>query len=163
MKKAAVDRFEQGTFEYVVMHAKWQQSKGRNLSATLPYERNARRALVISERFAYFPENGRYLNGVNLSDYKCAHCGAINCKLWREYQACVPQLLCAKCAAKDQGKNIDDIDSGGKYGSEFGRIDQIGWYVPAVPTEDGNGYWGYTSVPTAGCKWWDKLPTHPMA
>lgn len=41
------------------------------------------------------------------------------------------------------------------------RTDQIGWRVPAVPTEDGT-YWGYTSVPTPGVDWWRKLPTFPV-
>lgn len=39
------------------------------------------------------------------------------------------------------------------------RTDQIGWMVPAVPTEDGTSFWGYTSVPQAGCVWWANLPT----
>jgi len=38
------------------------------------------------------------------------------------------------------------------------RTDQIGWRVPAVPTEDGESYWGYTSVPQLGCDWWSNLP-----
>jgi hypothetical protein len=38
------------------------------------------------------------------------------------------------------------------------RSDQIGWLVPAVPTEDGETYWGYTSVPADGCSWWYALP-----
>lgn len=36
--------------------------------------------------------------------------------------------------------------------------DQIGWRVPAVPTKENDTYWGYTSVPDDGCKWWDNLP-----
>ena len=34
----------------------------------------------------------------------------------------------------------------------------IGWLVPAVPTEEGNTFWGYTSVPYQGVYWWDNLP-----
>lgn len=30
--------------------------------------------------------------------------------------------------------------------------------VPAIPNEDGN-FWGYTSVPEEGVKWWEELPT----
>jgi len=33
--------------------------------------------------------------------------------------------------------------------------------IPAVPDKKGE-YWGYTSVPEEGCKWWDKLPTHKL-
>ncbi|HOI96943.1 MAG TPA: hypothetical protein PLA19_00355 [Candidatus Pacearchaeota archaeon] len=40
-----------------------------------------------------------------------------------------------------------------------GEGDQIGWLIPAVPAEGNDTYWGYTSVPQAGCNWWDKLPT----
>lgn len=43
----------------------------------------------------------------------------------------------------------------------MGRCDQIGWLVPAVPTEEGDTYWGYTSVPQPGCDWWRDLPTFP--
>ncbi len=92
-------------------------------------------------------------------DYKCAKCGATHVKLWREYQTVSPQLLCAKCAGADQGKDITGIDAGGFCHSDMGKTDQIGWYVPAVPDEEGVGYWGYTSVPDAGVKWWRKLPT----
>lgn len=35
--------------------------------------------------------------------------------------------------------------------------DSIGWLVPAVPTEDGETYWGYTSVPDQGIEWWKRL------
>lgn len=36
--------------------------------------------------------------------------------------------------------------------------DQIGWRIPAVPTADGQTFWGYSSVPEAGCRWWYGLP-----
>lgn len=39
------------------------------------------------------------------------------------------------------------------------RTDQIGFRVPAVPTEENDTFWGYTSVPEAGCIWWGNLPT----
>jgi hypothetical protein len=39
--------------------------------------------------------------------------------------------------------------------------DQIGWMVPAVPTPDGDTFWGYTSVPLEGVLWWKALPTDP--
>lgn len=41
------------------------------------------------------------------------------------------------------------------------RHASIGWMVPAVPTEDGETFWGYTSVPQAGCEWWHRLPATP--
>ena len=30
--------------------------------------------------------------------------------------------------------------------------------IPAIPDENGD-FWGYTSVPGARCRWWNKLPT----
>lgn len=93
--------------------------------------------------------------------YSCAGCGAKDVKLWREYQTIDPKLLCVCCAETDQKKpGISAvINSDGRYQSEMGATDQIGWYVPAVPDEEGSGYWGYTSVPQAGVVWWRKLPS----
>lgn len=93
--------------------------------------------------------------------YRCTVCDVHGCKLWRQYQtmACYIELVCCDCAAADQDKDIADIDESGKYSSDYGRGDQIGSMIPAVPTQDGETYWGYTSVPPDGCDWWNKLPT----
>lgn len=98
------------------------------------------------------------------SGYKCSACGAVGCKLWRQYNriASAIELLCGGCALKDQGKNGPIDADGYVHDDEVGaRCDQIGWLVPAVPTEDGETFWGYTSVPAAGVKWWRALPTEP--
>jgi hypothetical protein len=109
------------------------------------------------------PDRVIYTSQTVPDGYKCADCGATNCKLWREYQIMTLKLLCAVCACKDQ-KKTDDVDAEGRRSSDHGgRTDQIGWYVPAVPDEEGVGYWGYTSVPEAGVNWWRKLPTRPPA
>ena len=93
-------------------------------------------------------------------DYKCGKCGKAGIKLWRESHTFSPDLRCAVCAAADQDENISDIDSEGKTTCTYGgRSDQIGRYVPAVPDEEGVGYWGYTSVPWRGVIWWRQLPT----
>lgn len=42
--------------------------------------------------------------------------------------------------------------------SDRERTDQIGWRIPAVPTEENDTFWGYTSVPEPGCIWWRNLP-----
>jgi hypothetical protein len=91
--------------------------------------------------------------------YRCAGCGADGCKLWREYQTFAPKLLCANCAASDQGMDVTDIDADGLRagGCYETRTDQIGWYVPAVPVDD--TFWGYTSIPDDGIAWWKALPT----
>lgn len=98
--------------------------------------------------------------------YKCGKCGATNCKLWREYQTFRINLRCANCAAETEQKDIRDIDADGRRADKTipgHRTDQIGWYIPAVPTEDTEqAYWGYTSVPPEGCEWWRRLPTRPQ-
>lgn len=116
-------------------------------------------------------ENFSYTGTSVPSDYKCANCKATNCKLWREYQTFCPQLLCAKCAIDDQKDGASTTitrlaklgpvvaDEQGMITDEHGfKCDQIGWYVPAVPTEDLMAYWGYTSVPQDGVDWWKRLP-----
>lgn len=94
--------------------------------------------------------------------YCCSKCGASGVKLWRLYQTFLNynELTCAKCSGEAEGESIEGIDADGKIASEFGgRTDTIGWRVPAVPTVEGDTFWGYTSVPQAGCDWWYKLPT----
>jgi hypothetical protein len=91
-----------------------------------------------------------YTNGWAPKGYRCGNCGANGCRLWREYGTLCPGLLCADCAERDQGKRL-----------VFSNSDTIGWYVPAVPTADDAGWWGYTSVPDAGVAWWKALPTRP--
>lgn len=92
--------------------------------------------------------------------YKCGGCGRTGVKLWREYQTFLDHqsLRCADCAAADQGRDITSMDDRGRYNGEHGRTDQIGWLVPAVPTAANDTFWGYTSVPSEGCAWWERLP-----
>lgn len=94
-------------------------------------------------------------------DYKCGKCGATGCKLWTENDLMTKNLLlCAKCATSEQNENIDDIASDGTHDKGRGnRTDFIGSYIPAVPREDGNGYWTYIACPRAGGEWWRRLPT----
>ncbi len=84
--------------------------------------------------------------------YACTACGATECKIYREYQtiADATDLYCAACAFAKQEKPVESPPP-----------DNIGWLVAAVPTEDGRTFWGYTSVPDAGCKWWYALPDAP--
>lgn len=99
------------------------------------------------------------------SNYKCTKCSTSDCKLWREYQTCLSatSLLCAQCALVDQKKKgpVDDqgrrpSDPNGLYPDTY-KTDTIGWYVPCIPTEDGNGCWGYTTVPENAISWWRSL------
>lgn len=116
-------------------------------------------------------DNVNYNNPDTPIDYKCERCQVTHCKLWRAYQSSPATLLCVDCAVIDQSRpnissfaelvasgNLSFNEDGtheGKYGN---RSDQIGWYVPAVPDEEGAGYWGYTSVPQPGVLWWKRLP-----
>jgi hypothetical protein len=105
-----------------------------------------------------------YSENIVSKDYKCNNCGASGVKLWREYQTFSPRLLCAACAAKSQKKNIKDMNKEGMYPSDdLGLTDQIGWYIPAVPDEQGSGFWGYTSVPEDGVVWWKNMPNSIVA
>lgn len=97
-------------------------------------------------------------------EYRCTGCGVHGCKLWRPYQTFRAELRCCDCAGKDQEKDTSEIDAEGKIPTERNyRTDQIGWLVPAVPAEDGSAFWGYTSVPPAGCAWWRRLPTRVVS
>ena len=142
-------------------------------------KKKANPVMVVTDRLVGFSKNVPVvvdpLHPVDYSkqetppNYKCGECGATGVKLWREYQTFLEHqtLRCAKCAAKDQKKDISDIDDDGRHtldSKTFGpgqKSDQIGWYVPAVPTQKNDSYWGYTSVPDAGVKWWRRLPTLP--
>jgi hypothetical protein len=94
------------------------------------------------------------------SRYHCGECGTLGVKLWRAYQTFLDHqaLRCARCACTEQNQEPVRIDDAGKMWVGSYRGDQIGWFVPAVPTEDGETYWGYTSVPDAGVAWWKRLP-----
>ncbi len=100
---------------------------------------------------------------MSVINYACARCGAAYCKLWRQSNTCADsvRLLCVDCAGKDQKRDVSDVDAEGKVADpDLGmRCDQIGWLVPAVPTPDGETFWGYTSVPEEGVVWWKGLPT----
>lgn len=81
--------------------------------------------------------------------YVCSKCGAAGVRLYREYStfANSVHLKCRTCTVKDTSQEPDIV-------SEHA----IGWMVAAVPTEDGETYWGYTSVPRLGVEWWNNLP-----
>lgn len=164
MYKSEVYKYPANSAEFVVAHARWQKARGRKPSMPFMGHQNPTAALSLARRFAYFPASGIYLNGEVPTDYKCVKCGETNCKLWREYNTFLEhqRLLCAPCCGADQEKDITGIDADGRIPVEhIGKTDQIGWMVPAVPTEERDTYWGYTSVPLAGCEWWKKLPSLP--
>ena len=93
-------------------------------------------------------------------DYKCSVCDKENVKLWRQYMtvcATYVELLCADCAMKDQDKD-GVVGEDGRRETEYGaKTDQIGWLVPAVPTDENDTYWGYCAVPQDRVEWWRGL------
>src|SRR5437588_6468205 len=95
-------------------------------------------------------------------NYVCGSCGRGGCKLWRLYQTFLDhqKLFCFRCAGRDQKVDVRSINSAGTFLSELtgGRTDQIGWLVPAVPDREMKTYWGYTSIPQEGYRWWLNLP-----
>ena len=108
-----------------------------------------------------------YASGETPETYKCQVCGATHVKLWRRYQTFVADntLVCASCLSRMQKKDgfvpiFRDTKYGGRWTKPAGlqESDSIDNFVPAVPTEENDTFWGYTSVPQAGCQWWNKLP-----
>lgn len=110
-----------------------------------------------------------YANGEVPPTYKCSKCGKTHVKLWREY--CVipssTELLCAECLSQKFKKPgftpVFRKNRRGLYcwtvekGSIYDETDQIEDYVPAVPTEENDTFWGYTTVPKEGVEWWYNL------
>lgn len=94
------------------------------------------------------------------SNYVCKDCGASHCKLWRVGGSSNIRLYCISCAESVSGDRL-----------KLGRNSSDQLYngglnlVPAVPTEDGEEWYGYTSVPQDRCDWWGALPmsTPPKA
>ena len=117
----------------------------------------------MEDRDIKTPGRTDYSSTATPAGYVCATCGACGVKLWRLYQTYLThqELACAVCAAAAEGCSITDIDADGKRTATSAyhtpnprrRTDQIGWRMPAVPTEAGETYWGYTSVPAAGVAW----------
>lgn len=102
-------------------------------------------------------------------DYVCSGCGQVGIKLWRDYNTCADatELKCAECATPGQvayeaggrtGGMESTLDDDGLF--TFRDGDQLGGMVPAVPTEEGDTFWGYSSVPSEGVLWWLALPTY---
>jgi hypothetical protein len=85
---------------------------------------------------------------MTLCKYECSKCGLSGVKLWRQYQTFLDniELFCKECAEEDQGENLDVFSC------------EIAWLVPAIPTEENDTYWGYTSVPEDRVRWWKSLP-----
>jgi len=99
--------------------------------------------------------NFKYSTGVVPDGYECQDCGAFSVRLYREYNTFMEgqHLRCRACAMKNQSKSNREFDD-----TFNSKEHSIGWLVAAVPTEDGESFWGFTSVPDDGVEWWDNLP-----
>lgn len=86
-----------------------------------------------------------YASGKVSEEYHCHKCGSSLCKLWRQYQTTQPKLLCSVCVLQDQKQTGEFFDELGYRKGEYGKTDQCGCYVPAIP------------VPPEGVDWWRGL------
>lgn len=101
--------------------------------------------------------------------YDCSRCEARGVKLWRQvtFVATNVELLCADCGRADQKLEPVEfqVDHEGNSPSKYLRDHhgcQLGNLLPAIPTEDGTTYWGFTSAPHASVCWWRALPTYHL-
>ena len=87
--------------------------------------------------------------------YVCSDCATSGVRLWRDSHTFLDRqtLRCRACA----------LTAADKPNGWEPRGDQIGWLVPAVPTPDGQTFWGYTSVPMAAVAWWSALPIEAVS
>lgn len=92
-------------------------------------------------------------------DYVCGKCRLRGVKLWRGIHGCTidgHELLCAKCLAPNT-----KVDDEGKCHHKYGIFtDQVENGLPAVPVQD--TFYGYSSVPAEGVRWWKNLPTYEV-
>jgi hypothetical protein len=93
-----------------------------------------------------------YTKPVTPPKYRCTGCTATGVRLWRRYEF----IYCAKCA--ESMERVKPTKS-----STPGRSLQIGRMFAALPTEDGEAYWGYLpyieEAPPPVLRWWRSLPT----
>jgi Zn ribbon nucleic-acid-binding protein len=105
----------------------------------------------------------RYDGKKTPAGYKCTKCGATDLKLWRYYNAFVShqELFCVDCGlARDYqgGPKTTEVAEDGTHDFYGMRSTELNGLIPAVPTEDGETFWGFSSVPGDGVAWWKTLP-----
>ena len=91
--------------------------------------------------------------------YLCGECKVTGVRLYREYNAFLSHqhLYCRACAIEETGGLYYNNDPFFRSDSEH----QIGCsrtLIAAVPTVEGDTFWGFTSVPQEGVDWWNRLP-----
>lgn len=106
-------------------------------------------------------ENGKVI-------YSCDDCGSSGLKLWRDYNAflnhqtltCVPCLMKSFDPSKDRSE-LDEyrvLDDSGNF--TFSGGTEINGKIPAMLTEEGDTFYGFTSVSDASYRSWCALPTY---
>ena len=97
-------------------------------------------------------------------EYICAFCGATGFKLWRDMSVNPLELACTICAAENQDIDVDSIDTDGRHNNGHDvLVNRIGWFVPAVPNQEGTGCWVYGLAPADAYERWRRLPTRPQS
>jgi hypothetical protein len=91
------------------------------------------------------------------ADYRCDDCLKHGVQLWRHLAMKISDtpLLCSFCAeARERSWR------GENWKSLFSRnlSTSIGDFVPAIPIEGENSFWGNTSIPENRSNWWKNLP-----
>lgn len=123
--------------------------------------------MKIHSAFSYAP----VLTSATPTGYICGTCGAEHVRLYREYQTFLEhqRLHCTACAIKDQEAEralsdkryvegcLGDVRVASKLYDPY-KPHAIGWLVLAVPSEEGDTYYGFSSVPEDGLAWWMRLP-----
>lgn len=111
-------------------------------------------------RKAKLVDKFNYTNSTTPENYVCSKCGSTGVKLWRPYGSTHIELMCGFCASESEKIKFSTINENGCRYGDFGETDQIGGFIPAVPTLENDTYWGYTSLPTVGYNWWRSLPLY---
>lgn len=109
-----------------------------------------------------FPQDNLQAIATVPPTYACTSCGATGGKLWRETIGVRRRglsLACATCYCLATNLKLADLDPRmGTYSTTLGQVDCCGLYVPAIPTEDGLGFWQYRAAPADDADWWRNLP-----
>lgn len=99
--------------------------------------------------------------------YACDVCKKDGRRLWRDYSTFLSHqtLICASCIHDELiAKAIDEgkmAPAAFVYKEQYGFTDQCGGRVPAITTEEGDTFWGYSSCPADRIIWWYAMPTYP--
>jgi len=79
--------------------------------------------------------------------YVCDGCGKQGVRLWRSTVSVPKGIYCKDCASgRSQGKGVDSFSF------------EIGYFVRAIPAEQGQSFLGIGSISPKAFDWWKSLP-----